>query len=268
MNTKEHNDGRPTIPEDHPRSQSLHYRHKLVDGMYAKVVTPSGLIAHGRGEAYDYVMGEETHPNSERAIEAAVAAIMLAEHPIISVNGNIAALVPEQTVELAKATGAQLEVNIFYREEGRIEAIEKTLRKAGAESILGLGDVEPETLSDLSSNRRIVDPRGIFKADVVLVPLEDGDRTENLVEKGKTVIAIDLNPLSRTAQMAQITIVDNLIRCFPKMIDVAKDLRKKVEKQGKHALRDIVESFDQEKNLDDAVQLIIDYLERKKISKN
>ena len=33
-----------------------------------------------------------------------------------------------------------------------------------------------------------------MKADTVLVPLEDGDRTEALVKMGKTVVAIDLNP--------------------------------------------------------------------------
>jgi 4-phosphopantoate--beta-alanine ligase len=31
----------------------------------------------------------------------------------------------------------------------------------------------------------------------------------------KTVIAIDLNPLSRTAKTASITIVDNVIRAIP-----------------------------------------------------
>jgi 4-phosphopantoate--beta-alanine ligase len=58
------------------------------------------------------------------------------------------------------------------------------------------------------SDRRMVDPDGIYIADVVLVPLEDGDRTEALVKMGKKVIAIDLNPLSRTSQKASITIVE------------------------------------------------------------
>lgn len=50
---------------------------------------------------------------------------------------------------------------------------------------------------------------------MVLVPLEDGDRTEALRRMGKTVIAIDLNPLSRTSRAANITIVDNVIRAVP-----------------------------------------------------
>ena len=57
--------------------------------------------------------------------------------------------------------------------------------------------------------------KGIFSADVVLVPLEDGDRCQALVNMGKTVIAIDLNPLSRTARSATITIVDELTRALP-----------------------------------------------------
>lgn len=59
-------DGRPFIPDDHPRSQSLHYRHLLVDGMYNNIVTPSGLIAHGRGEAFDYILGEQTIENFKK----------------------------------------------------------------------------------------------------------------------------------------------------------------------------------------------------------
>ena len=49
-------------------------------------------------------------------------------------------------------------------------------------------------------------------ADVVLVPLEDGDRCEALVAMGKTVLVVDLNPLSRTARTATVTIVDEVGR--------------------------------------------------------
>ena len=58
---------------------------------------------------------------------------------------------------------------------------------------------------------------GIFDSDVILVPLEDGDRCEALVAMGKTVLVIDLNPLSRTAQMASVTIVDELTRVIGNM---------------------------------------------------
>ena len=53
---------------------------------------------------------------------------------------------------------------------------------------------------------------GILGADVVLVPLEDGDRCEALVAMGKQVFVIDLNPLSRTAKTATICIVDEVQR--------------------------------------------------------
>ncbi|MCJ2514082.1 MAG: phosphopantothenate/pantothenate synthetase family protein, partial [Candidatus Thermoplasmatota archaeon] len=43
---------------------------------------------------------------------------------------------------------------------------------------------------------------------------------------GKTVIAIDLNPLSRTARTANITIVDNVIRAIPNIEKWARKLKK------------------------------------------
>ena len=54
---------------------------------------------------------------------------------------------------------------------------------------------------------------------MILVPLEDGDRCEALIAMGKTVCVIDLNPLSRTAKMATITIVDELTRCAPLLLE-------------------------------------------------
>jgi 4-phosphopantoate---beta-alanine ligase len=243
--------GIPEIPADHPRAKSLYYRHKLVEGMEKKVVTPSGLCAHGRGEAFDYLLGEQTIPPAMVSIEAAVAAIMTATHPVISVNGNVAALVPEDIVKLSQVTGAPLEINLFYRAPGRVEAIAEVLTKAGAKNLLGLGDVEPQTIKELSSNRRIVDPRGIYSADVVMVPIEDGDRTEALVKEKKFVIAIDLNPLSRTAQMAHITIVDNIIRVIKHMITIAEKFKTQLSIQPKSLaqIKKIVIQFDQQKNL-------------------
>ena len=52
-----------------------------------------------------------------------------------------------------------------------------------------------------------------------MVPLEDGDRCEALVAMGKTVIVIDLNPLSRSAKMGSITIVDELTRVVQNMLE-------------------------------------------------
>jgi 4-phosphopantoate--beta-alanine ligase len=71
-----------------------------------------------------------------------------------------------------------------------------------------------------------VNKNGIYKADVVFVPLEDGDRTEALVKNNKKVIVVDLNPLSRSAKKATITIVDNITRAVPLLIKVIKQYKK------------------------------------------
>ena len=49
------------------------------------------------------------------------------------------------------------------------------------------------------------------------MPLEDGDRCEALVALGKQVLVIDLNPLSRTARMAHVTIVDEVSRAMTEL---------------------------------------------------
>jgi 4-phosphopantoate--beta-alanine ligase len=84
------------------------------------------------------------------------------------------------------------------------------------------------------------------------VPLEDGDRTEALVKMGKKVIAVDLNPLSRTAQRASITIVDNIVRAAPRLVEATKRLRK----EGREKYKLILASFDNQKNLDESITLI------------
>lgn len=251
------------IPEDHPRAQSLKIRHKVTDALKTSVVTEAGLIAQGRGEAWDYLIEEKTNSNSIHAMKAATALLLTANNPVISVNGNAAALCPTELVELSKITNSKLEVNIFYSKPGRIEAITDVLRKAGADKIFGIDPNERVTIKELSSNRRFVDPNGIKIADVVMVPLEDGDRTEALIKENKKVIAVDLNPLSRTAQMATITIVDNIVRAVPKMIEIAKEYQ--ANKTSKDELCKIVSKFDNNKNLARAIKIITKYL--KKLSK-
>lgn len=117
---------------------------------------------------------------------------------------------------------------------------------------MGVGENASARIPELGSERRRVDPRGIYVADVVLVPLEDGDRTEALVKMDKKVIAVDLNPLSRTAQKASITIVDNIARAAPRVVEVARDLRK----EGKEKYELILANFDNQKNLDESITLI------------
>ena len=201
------------VPKTHPRYFSLTLRDTIVAGVEQGITSIHGLIAHGRGEAFDYLIGEATQPFAIEAIHAAAAMLHLAEHPVISVNGNVAALVPEELITLGRVLNAPLEVNIFHTETGREEKIRKHLLKHGASDVL-MPTTEAQ-LFFIDSNRKIVHPEGIFKADVVFVPLEDGDRCEALRKMGKEVVTVDLNPMSRTAQQASITIVDNVVRALP-----------------------------------------------------
>lgn len=237
------------IPENHPRRKSLLVRERIVDGYKRGLVALEGLIAHGRGECFDYLIGEKTQDFALEAIRAAAATLLLAKYPVISVNGNTATLVPEYVVELSRATGAKIEVNLFYRTREREKTIAEWLRRYGAKEILGVGDDASATIPELFSERRRVSPRGILIADVVLVPLEDGDRTEALRRMGKTVITIDLNPLSRTARAASITIVDNIVRAMPLLVKETE----KMKKLSSNELREIIEKFDNDKVLKKAL---------------
>jgi 4-phosphopantoate--beta-alanine ligase len=197
-------------------------RHRIEEGMKQGYVTPTGMIAQGRGEAFDYLIGEKTTSSAELAEKAAMSLLKDKSHNrVISVNGNVAALCPREVVQLAEVTGAKIEVNLFYWTKEREDKIAEILKKAGAREVLGTG--KKVRIGNLDSARGMVDPEGIDKADVVLVMLEDGDRTEALQKAGKKVIAIDINPFSRTAQMADIAIVDNVVRALPNMIRFAKE---------------------------------------------
>jgi len=244
------------IPKDHPRYESLITRERIVEGVNIGITSKQGLVAQGRGEAFDYLIGEKTTKSAAIAERAAVAAILLAENPIISVNGNTAALVPDLMVALADVTGARLEVNLFHRSDARVHKIIDHLKAHGAGEVLGgKGDKR----LDLSHDRAIVDEEGIFSADVVLVPLEDGDRCQKLVEMGKTVITIDLNPLSRTALTANVTIIDNVIRALNNMVQFTKDMKN----NSKNALQEVIDSYNNDLIISDALYAMQENLKNK-----
>ncbi|MFB6179313.1 MAG: 4-phosphopantoate--beta-alanine ligase [Halorientalis sp.] len=234
------------IPESHPRYESLLTRHRIEAGVEKGITSRQGLIAQGRGEAYDYLLGEETIETADAAARAAAAHLLLADHAVLSVNGNAAALVPGELVALAEATGADIEVNLFNRTRERMERIADHLREHGAEDVLGL-DADGR-IPGLDHERAKVDADGIGDADVVLVPLEDGDRAEALSEMGKTELVIDLNPLSRSAQTATVPIVDNIIRAVPNMTAHAREL----QDADADELTAITEAFDRQAALDAA----------------
>jgi 4-phosphopantoate--beta-alanine ligase len=247
------------IPKTHPRAKSLLIREKLVDGFDNGMVAKEGLLAHGRGEAFDYILGEKTTKFAKTSINAAAAAMLLSNHSVISINGNVAALCPKEIYQLGKISNSKIEVNLFYANEKRKHNIMKILKKNKITEILGVDKKSQKKLSNLDSARRFVDKDGIFTADLVLVPLEDGDRTIALKKSGKIVITFDLNPLSRTAQTADITIVDNIVRGITHLIDSCKRLSKKDTTY----LEKIVKKYDNRQILSESITHIQKNLKRR-----
>ena len=235
------------IPKTHPRYTSLMLREKISQAMKKGIVHETGLIAHGRGETFDYLIGEKTLPVTEGAEKTAAAYLIDATHPVISVNGNVAALAAKDCYDLAKMVGAQLEVNLFHYNKERLVRVAEVLRENGADVIRGL---HPDTkIPGLDHSRANCCSQGIYKADVVVVALEDGDRCQALKNMGKTIIAIDLNPLSRTAQSATLTIVDNVVRALPRITEWVQQITP-------DEVQKIIQDYDNEKYLSE----VLDYI--------
>ena len=212
-----------SIPKTHPRYQSLQARHVLTEAYEKGILATAGLIAHGRGEAFDYIIGEKTIPPAEKAEMAAASILLIAEKPVISVNGNTAVLCPKETVELADFLGARIEINLFYRTKERMQNVLEVLEDAGAKDVLGM---KPDARIDgLDHQRGNCTKEGIYSADVVFVPLEDGDRCQALINAGKKVCVVDLNPLSRTSLSATVSIMDEVTRSMKNIVKHAKNLR-------------------------------------------
>ena len=223
-------------------------RAKIEEGVKLGLVATQGLIAHGRGEAFDYLLGEATIPAADDAARAAAAHLMLARNAVLSVNGNTAVLVPEELAALQKALGCKMEVNLFHRTEERVKKLVAHLEKHGCRNVLGAG-AEP-TIPGLDSERGRSTREGIFDADVVLVPLEDGDRCQALRNMGKTVIVVDLNPLSRTAKSASVSITDNVRRAVPA-------ITRHVGAMDKVEAARVAKAFDPARNLRETLDFIV-----------
>jgi 4-phosphopantoate--beta-alanine ligase len=219
------------VPRDHPRYESLAIREKIIEGMHDKIVAEAGLIAHGRGEAFDYILGEKTPEFALKQEELAVITLLLSNRPIISVNGNVAILCPIDIIKLSKELNAPLEINLFYRTRDRELAISKILKKAGAKIIFGIEKQYQTTIPEISHQRRIVDSRGIAISDCVFVPLEDGDRAHALRQMGKEIVTVDLNPLSRTSLAASVSITNNIIRAVREMVSFTDKWKGKSRKE-------------------------------------
>jgi len=244
-----------TIPTRHPRYRSLLKREKIVAGIEAGITSERGLIAHGRGEAFDYLIGEETLPAAMVATEAAATLLLTADKPVISVNGNVAALVPEEVIALSTLLNAPLEVNLFYWSETRVMKIRKHLERHGAAITNVLGNKADARIPGLGieHGRARVANDGIYTADVVLAPLEDGDRCEALIAMGKTVITIDLNPFSRTSKYATVSIVDDIERAIKNLISLVEE--KKIDGCTKEVAKSM--NYDNAENLKEVIREIV-----------
>ena len=199
------------IPKSHPRYESLLLRDKIVKASEKGYLADSGMIAHGRGEAFDYLIGERTTFPAKRAMYVAVATMLLSKNPVISVNGNTTALAIDEIIDLAKAVDAKIEINLFYRTDERVKIITELYKSHGYNDILGTLDDEIEYLNDIKNPRASASKKGIYSADTILVPLEDGDRAEILSKSGKNIITIDLNPLSQKENPTYIKLQLHLI---------------------------------------------------------
>ncbi len=239
------------LSKSHPRYESLVLREKIVKASKAGYLADSAMIAHGRGEAFDYLLGEKTTLPAKRAMYVTVAIMLLSKNPVISVNGNTVALAIDEVIEFAKSVNAKIEINLFYRSDERVDKITELFKNHGYPEILGSNDDEIEYINEIKNPRASASKNGIYTADTVLVPLEDGDRAEILARSGKNIITIDLNPLSRTSRMSDVSIVDNVVRSLPFMTKIAEDLKL----QDKKLLLDIIEEYDNEENLKESLKL-------------
>ena len=96
------------IPDSHPRKSSLISRQKIVDGAKRGLLADSAMIAHGRGEAYDYLLGERTTASASIAIREAAARLLRAVRPVISMNGNSTVLAGAEAIKIAAVVGCPI----------------------------------------------------------------------------------------------------------------------------------------------------------------
>ena len=233
----------------HPRFLSNFYRDLLSEGVRKGITSLQGLTAHGRGETFDYLMGEKTCSFARLSIHAAASLILLSKFPVVSVNGNTVILSGKGLVKLSQLINCPLEINLYHASKLRERKIFTYLQNLGGMNIL-LPD--KTKIKGIYSNRKMISKSGQKMADLVFIPLEDGDRTRALIHLGKKVITIDLNPLSRTANDATITIVDNIVRALPLLIQVITQFRQ----LSRNELQSKLNSYDNKKNLARALRFI------------
>jgi len=258
------------VPLSHPRYNSLMGRKLLTEAAADGLLADSALIAHGRGEAYDYLLGETTCESAQAAIKQSALLMKQAKKCVISVNGNAVALAAADLIRCAAVLQCPIEINIYYRTlermtalYSRLERVRNEVSEGGAPAgwegdwqsavrkvaILG---IHPDSqIPNLEGPRANCCSDGIFNADVIFVPLEDGDRCEALMEMGKQLIVVDLNPLSRTARRATVTIVDELMRMAPILLSYLVN-----------GVSIAQPEWDNKANLEDSLVVMLNYLRK------
>ena len=136
------------IPDSHPRKRSLLSRQKIVEGSLKGLLADSAMIAHGRGEAFDYLLGEVTTESAGSAIRESAARLMAADHPVISVNGNTVLLAGKRALRLAAALGCAIDVNLYYRTPERVAGL-LSLMEEQRTLVLALKLAELELVGEL-----------------------------------------------------------------------------------------------------------------------
>ena len=101
------------IPKSHPRYNSLVSRERLVKASKDGLLAESAMIAHGRGEAFDYLLGEKTSISALKSIKEVAGRLRRAKNPVISVNGNTAVLAGEELIKIAANIKPIIRTSLF-----------------------------------------------------------------------------------------------------------------------------------------------------------
>ena len=204
----------------HPRYASLLRRHLIEEAAAEGLLAGSAMIAHGRGEAYDYLLGERTTASAASATREAYARLRAAKHPVISVNGNTVALAGRDLLHLAASLSCPVEVNIFYRTQARMDGLISRLERWCEEDGLDvevLGRRTDGRIAGLEGPRAQCDAAGIAAATWCWSPWKTATVAKRWWRWARRC-SWWISTLSRTARTASVTIVDEVGR-------VAKALR-------------------------------------------
>ena len=77
------------IPESHPRRKSLISRKTIVNATKQGLLADSAMIAHGRGEAFDYLLGEKTSEIAKLSIKESAARSVSYTHLTLPTNREV-----------------------------------------------------------------------------------------------------------------------------------------------------------------------------------